>query len=358
MRIRWQLPLRILVALTLCATTTLAEPGASPPSSTTDAQTKDLAKQHLDRGVLAFREGRYKDAIDQFLEANRTYPSASTSFNIAKAYEKLGDDAGALSFFRDYLRRDPTATDRDLISARIGELEDQLRLHGVQQVTVLSKPDGATVVLDGRPVGVTPWTSEILPGFHNLTLQRSGYADKKQSFELQKHRSLEVSGELHPLSKLAAAGTLSAATNRQPAANNRQPAANNRQPAANNRQPAAEKASVAKNSEHSASKSTANVLPWLVLGGAGATLGAAGYFELSSRSSEDEARKALTQAQALGHIHDMQAAQTTARVLVGVGGALAITGGVLLYMQPHESGSKEQIAWGCGLWACSIKGSF
>lgn len=345
MRIRWQLSLLTLVALTLCATSTRAEPSASPPPlSTTDAQTKDLAKQHLDRGVLAFREGRYKDAIDQFLEANRTYPSASTSFNIAKAYEKLGDDAGALSFFRDYLRRGPTASDRDQISARIGELEDQLRLRGVQQVTVLSKPDGATVVLDGRPVGVSPWTSEILPGFHNLTLQRSGYAEQKQSFELQKHRSLEVSGELHPLSKPDAAGTL--------------PATGDGQPAASNRQPAPEKARVAKNSEHSTSTSTTNVLPWLVLGGAGATLGAAGYFELSSRSSENRARKALTQVQALGHIHDMQAAQTTAQVLTGVGGALAITGGVLLYMQPHESGSQEQIAWGCGLWACSIKGSF
>lgn len=337
MRTRWQLPLLALAAFALYATSTLAEPSASPPLSTTDAQTKDLAKQHLDRGVLAFREGRYKDSIDQFLEANRTYPSASTSFNIAKAYEKLGDDAGALSFFRDYLRRDPTATDHDPISARIGELEDQLRLRGVQQVTVLSKPDGATVVLDGRPVGVTPWTSEILPGFHNLTLQRSGYADQKQSFELQKHRALEVSGELHPLSKPDAAGTL---------------------PVAKNKQLAPEQARVEKNSEHSTSTSTTKLLPWLVLGGAGATLGAAGYFELSSGGSEDKARKALTQTQALGHIGDMQAAQTTARVLTGVGGALAITGGVLLYMQPHESGPKKQIAWGCGLWACSINGSF
>ncbi len=337
MRTRSRLPLLTFVALTLCAATALAEPSESSPASATEAHAKDLAKEHLDQGVLAFRENRYKDAIDAFLEANRVYPSASTSFNIAKAYEKLGDDAGALSFFRDYLRRDPTVADREKITARIGELEDQLRLRGVQQVTVLSKPDGATVLVDGRPVGITPWTSEILPGFHNLTLQLSGYADKKQSFELQKHRSLELFAELHTRPKPAAAGTL---------------------PAASNEPPAAERASSAKNSKHPASTSTTNLLPWLVLGGAGASLATAGYFELSSRSSEDEARKALTQAQALGHIHDMQASQTTARILAGVGGALAITGGVLLYMQPHESGPKEQIAWGCGLFACSIKGSF
>jgi hypothetical protein len=63
------------------------------------------------------------------------------SFNIARAYEKLGDDAGALRWFRDYLRRAPDAP----ICEGSGRLDHVLtsnasRKKGVQQLTVMSTP--------------------------------------------------------------------------------------------------------------------------------------------------------------------------------------------------------------------------
>jgi len=99
-------------------------------------------------------------------------------------------------------------------------------------------------------------------------------------------------------------------------------------------------------------------LPWVSLGAGAAALAGAGYFEISSAKAEERARSAPTQPQALGHIGDMQTAQLTARVLVGVSGALAATGGVLLWLHSSDSERPATLAVGCGVIGCSARGSF
>ena len=50
---------------------------------------------------------RYAQAIEHFLAADALVPSAALSFNVAKAYEKLGESAKALRYYRDFARRSP-----------------------------------------------------------------------------------------------------------------------------------------------------------------------------------------------------------------------------------------------------------
>jgi hypothetical protein len=40
---------------------------------------------------------------------NRIYPDPKLCFNVARAYEGLGNSAGALRYYREYLRRTPSA---------------------------------------------------------------------------------------------------------------------------------------------------------------------------------------------------------------------------------------------------------
>src|SRR3569832_582112 len=87
-----------------------ADAAAQPPSN------RELAQAHFARGIGEYRAKRYKDAIDAFLLANDLYPSAAISFIIARAYESLQYPAGALRFYRDYLRRAPGASDAAQIS--------------------------------------------------------------------------------------------------------------------------------------------------------------------------------------------------------------------------------------------------
>jgi hypothetical protein len=106
------------------------------------------------------------------------------SFNIARSYEKIGDDAGALRWYRDYLRRDPSVKNAGDVQKLVQGLEASLAKKGVQQVTVLSSPAGATVTIDDRPVGVTPFTGEFAPGQHQIGVSLRGYADSQQKVAL------------------------------------------------------------------------------------------------------------------------------------------------------------------------------
>jgi len=318
------------VALTLATHAVSAQPMVSRSAS--PAANKELAKGHFERGIEAFRADRYKDAIDAFLDANRIYPSAAISFNIAKAYEKLDDAAGALRFFRDYLRREPEAPDHDQILERIGPFEDRLRERGVQQVSILSTPEGATLVLDGQAAGVTPWTSEIRPGIHEVVLRLKGYQPHEERFELSAHRSLDLSY------------ALSRSKPTQP-----------REPSGEN--PASIVDASRLTPEPPAGSST-NPLIWVTLGASGLALGGAAWFEISSASAEKEARDASTQRDAQKHIDSMQSSQSTARILAGVGGVLALGGGVWLWTDLNREKDNASIAVGCMGLHCRIQGQF
>jgi hypothetical protein len=308
---------------------------------------QDDARDRLRTGVQAYKDGRYKEAIDNFLIANRLVPSPSLSFNIAKAYEKLGDEPAALMWYRDYLRQAPSAPDRAEVDKRILALQGKLRDKGVQQVTVLSIPAGATVVLDGQPVGVTPWTGEIMPRKHTVTLSRTGYRDSTREFELPPDRAIDVAIALEDNGSPVVAPTApTASVSAAPVAS--APPAQSALPP-----PASPKIAAT---------------TWITLGAGGALLLGSLGFELARRSAESDARDAATQVDARDKYDTMQSRQTLSRVLVGVGAAATIVGGVLLVFdlqskgpsEPSRGGSSRQVGVGCAGYGCGLvaAGSF
>src|ERR1043165_8905910 len=140
-------------------------------------QRRSEAKSKYQAGVEAYERKRYKDAVDLFLAADRLAPSAPLSFNIARAYERLGDDSSALRWYRDYLRRNPAAPNAEEGQKTILKFAAALAKKGVQQVSISSTPTGATVSVDEQPVGVTPWTGDLTPGKHHVLLRTRGYTD-------------------------------------------------------------------------------------------------------------------------------------------------------------------------------------
>ena len=63
----------------------------------------------------------------------------------------------------------------------------------ISVVTVASEPSGATVVLDGAEVGVTPWSGPVKPGEHKLQARLSGFLPQDRSLPVQKNRDVEAS---------------------------------------------------------------------------------------------------------------------------------------------------------------------
>ena len=284
------------------------------------------AKARYEAGARAYAEQRYKDAVDLFLEADRIVSSAPLSFNIARAYEKLGDSSGALSWYRDYLRRDPTAKNASEVRGFIEVLEDKLAEKGVQQLTVRSAPKGATVAIDGEPVGVTPWTGDLVPGAHRVTLELKGYEASTRDVELESNDALDV--------ELA----LSRAVEEE-------------------RAPAQVPAPIPDRPKEREQGQSFGVWPYVALGAGAAALGGALYFEISRKSAEDDARGEPTQIGYQEAYETMQSRQTAARVLAGVGGALALAGGTLLVIElaaKPKDGARTEAALACGALGCAL----
>lgn len=163
-----------------------------------EAQAKERARRLFQQGVTAYRSGKYYEAVELFLQTQRIYPDTQLCFNIARTYENLGNASAALRYYRDYLRQADRPSDGDDVRARVRNLESQLAERGAQQLTVLSQPEGATVLLDGKPVGLTPFTGETYPGKHRLGLSLHAYESQERVVEVAAHTSHEVSLVLLP----------------------------------------------------------------------------------------------------------------------------------------------------------------
>jgi len=327
-------PLLLAVSMTASAGPALAQ--AQPATSAASGRAIETARARYKEGALAFQQKRYTDAIDLFLEADRLASSPAFAFNVAIAYEAMGDTASTLRWLRTYLRRAPDAADRTAIEERIRTHEQKLAARGVQQVTLLSTPEGATVEIDGRAVGVTPWTGEIAPGSHEAVLQLRGWLDARQRFELAADRASDVTVTL------SAAPAASAPT-------------------------AAGPADTTAPAPAGAEGGGIGPLTWVALGAGVVGLGGALGFELARSSAEDSAREAPTQVEAAEHVDDMEGHRTAARVLLGVGGAALLTGGVLLIVDLASGSGPERsaraaprLAAGCDLAGCSarLRGGF
>lgn len=287
-----------------------------PAPARADGDTSAQAKQRFTLGAQAYREARYRDAIELFLEANRLDPHADLVFNVGQAYEKIGDVPNALRSYREYLRLLPAAPDRATVEASIKNLEARLRERGVQQVSIFSTPAGATLVLDEKPVGQTPWTGEIAPGRHLAVLKATGYPDNAKEFLLASDRAMDLDIALSTVG--SGVVTLGPRPAEAPVTLPAPP-------------PEAPKRHVA---------------PWTIaaLGVGVASLGGALGFELARKSAEDSARSDPTQVGFKSALDSMHSRQLGARVLVGVGAAATAVGVVLLVVDLRSKESAPQKA--------------
>jgi tetratricopeptide (TPR) repeat protein len=319
----------LLASLMMIPVAARAEDAAPAPAS---EQSRAEGKARYERGVEAYSAGRFKDAIDLFLQADALAPSAALSFNIARAYERIGDDAAVLQWYRDFRRRAPTAKNGPEVDARIRALEAELAKKGVQQVTVLSEPPGATVIVDDKPLGVTPFTGQLTPGAHRLVLTLKGYDDTEREFTLAADHAEDVRVTL-PASRTAAAAAVPTGA---------------AAPARGEPPPRGREARF-------------GPWPWVTVGVGGAVLGASLGFELARRSAENAAKDEVTQVGYKDKLDTEQSRQTTARVLLGVGGALVVTGGVLWALDwsargaaPKKRGPQAQVGALCLPSGCAL----
>lgn len=116
------------------------------------------AKAAFIEGKRQYNIGHWRTALEAFQKAYTLSGDPALLFNIAQAHRQAGDLGEALTAYRSFLRERPDAPNRELVEARIADLEAQLKVAKVKEPTVapeLAKPD--------KPDKATPPPTTVLP---------------------------------------------------------------------------------------------------------------------------------------------------------------------------------------------------
>jgi tetratricopeptide (TPR) repeat protein len=127
------------------------------------------AKAHFAAGRSFFKDKRYRDAIDQFLQAYRLSAAGDLLYNIGICYDAV-DDAGRATFYlQRYLEARRDAPER-------AEIEQSLyRLSSRVGRLIIHAPPEAEITIDGIAIEVVPPTPLLLTaGSHHVVARRHG----------------------------------------------------------------------------------------------------------------------------------------------------------------------------------------
>ncbi len=249
---RFLVPLfALLVLLAPVATVAHAQP-----------DNKAKAKAAFKRAVEAEERQDWRTAVDEYLTAYEAMPHPDVLFNVATAYEKLNELRQAAAYYGRYLQDAPSAADRAKVERTIdglrkkpsavtiesapvgamivvdgerkGRAPIELKLPGGQhqivaehsgttstrQITVefaepaaillavggngtlvvSSNEAGATVRLDGNPVGVTPYTGGVTPGRHIIVVEKVGFTTVERVVDVPPDGTAQITaGMVRPL---------------------------------------------------------------------------------------------------------------------------------------------------------------
>jgi hypothetical protein len=135
------------------------------------------AKQRYEKGVKLYEEeGSVQAALVEFERAYELAPNYKVLYNIGQGARTLRDYASALQAFEGYLAGSDNGA--KLTKARVAEVEReiaQLRTY-VATLTVVVEPAGATVMLDGVILGLSPLPRPLLlnPGRVKISATKEG----------------------------------------------------------------------------------------------------------------------------------------------------------------------------------------
>ena len=135
----------------------------------------DLAQE----AAAAYKDGRFKDAIKAFKAANQLQPDPVLDVNIGRCYEKLGQLSEALLHCKVALSASgANSSVRKAAQACVVRLEPKLERATFKLKSV---PTNATVRIDGRVVGQTPWAGKVAPGRRQLDMTFEGHRPYSRS---------------------------------------------------------------------------------------------------------------------------------------------------------------------------------
>jgi len=91
-----------LLALTLLGFFLLA-PGVHAEEASLGKDIVQKVEEHNRKGIEYYKAGKLPEAVQEMLEAYHLIPSNDLLYNIARIYQKMGEEGLALKYFQDYV---------------------------------------------------------------------------------------------------------------------------------------------------------------------------------------------------------------------------------------------------------------
>lgn len=125
-------------------------------------------KAAFERGEALFQAGDYGAAIANFREADRARATPEVAWDLAKCFEKLGDEAYAIYYYRLYLRRAPDAPDTLDVAGKVGLVIARLEREGLGFLE-LDAPRADAITFQGRTYPTPPLAAFLPPGEYEVS---------------------------------------------------------------------------------------------------------------------------------------------------------------------------------------------
>ncbi|HEX4803408.1 MAG TPA: hypothetical protein VFV14_07845 [Myxococcaceae bacterium] len=133
-------------------------------------QAEQHAQAYLARGEKLLRDGDVENALWNFQQANARYPNAAAAIGAAECYERLGEKAYAVYYYRAYLKRSPGASDGLEIAERVSSTLFS-ELQNGRGFLEVEAPIPAKASIDGRAAGNLPVAAFLPLGEHEVAVE-------------------------------------------------------------------------------------------------------------------------------------------------------------------------------------------
>ncbi|HSQ66693.1 MAG TPA: PEGA domain-containing protein [Polyangiaceae bacterium] len=184
-------------------TATTAAPAAAAAPNLAEA------KKHYGEGEKKYKAGDFAGALPEFQAADAVKSTPQSQRYIGLCQDNLGHYADAVAAYEKFLAAVPAKMKKegDEIAKRVEQIKAMpAHLH------VESTPTGASIVIDGKPMGTTPADVDVAAGKHILHIELPGYLPNDRDLDLAYAAKQDIKAELQAKPAEAAAPVATAPT--------------------------------------------------------------------------------------------------------------------------------------------------
>ncbi len=154
------------------------------------------ARQLSRAAAKAYKAKRYEQALEKFKAANRLAPHPNLDVNIGRSYEALKQPDQAMIHCKIVLN----AADVPERTRKAAQkcVERVIALLARPILEIKSRPSGASLRVDGRLLGRSPWRGSVEPGRRRIDLELEGYAPETSTVNAEWGGEYPLSFRLSP----------------------------------------------------------------------------------------------------------------------------------------------------------------